>query len=83
MTPENILQITDRDGFRQWLVEHHAHESECWLAVKRGWTVPEGVMRYLDAVEEALCFGWIDSTSRRLTELRCSVLGRAKMQQMV
>ena len=56
MTPENILQITDRDGFRQWLVEHHAHESECWLAVKRGWTVPEGIMRYLDAVEEALCF---------------------------
>ncbi len=78
MTPENILQITDRDGFRQWLVEHHAHESECWLAVKRGWTVPEGVMRYLDAVEEALCFGWIDSTVKTVDGVTLQRFGPRK-----
>lgn len=63
MTPLNVLDIRDRAGFRRWLMEHHASERECWIAVKRGKTPPEGdVLWYLDAVEEALCFGWIDST---------------------
>lgn len=62
MTPVNILDIKDRAQFRQWLIENHATERECWVVAKRGKTQPEDALWYLDAVEEALCFGWIDST---------------------
>lgn len=62
MTPRGILDIKTRGGFREWLAANHAAEKECWIAVKRGKTPPEDTLWYLDAVEEALCFGWIDST---------------------
>ncbi len=63
---ENILNISDRSVFRQWLTEHSSNEKECWIAVKRGKTPPEDALWYLDAVEEALCFGWIDSTLKNV-----------------
>lgn len=62
MNPVNILDIRDRAEFRAWLMKHHTSEKECWIEVKRGKTPPDGMLWYLDAVEEALCFGWIDST---------------------
>lgn len=62
MTPANTLYISTRADFRKWLSENHATEKECWVAVKRGKTPPPDGLWYLDAVEEALCFGWIDST---------------------
>ncbi len=62
MTPVNILDIKDRSQFRHWLIENHATERECWVVAKRGKTPPDDALWYLDAVEEALCFGWIDST---------------------
>ena len=66
MIPKNILDIHTRDEFRKWLSEHHATEKECWIALKRGKTPPAGAFWYLDAVEEALCFGWIDSTLKNV-----------------
>ena len=60
--PQNILSIQSRDEFRQWLMTHHATEKECWVKVKRGRPVDDGTFWYIDAVEEAMCFGWIDST---------------------
>ena len=66
MTPRNILDINCRQAFRKWLAENHAKESECWVAVKRGNNPPADMLWYLDAVEEALCFGWIDSTVKKL-----------------
>ncbi len=63
---KNILEISSRNEFRQWLTEHSTTEKECWLAVKRGKTPPADVLWYLDAVEEALCFGWIDSTLKNV-----------------
>lgn len=67
MTPENILEITLRADFRSWLTENHDKQTECWIEVKRGKTPPaDGTLWYLDAVEEALCFGWIDSTLKRV-----------------
>lgn len=62
MTPKNILDIRHRSDFRAWLLRNHATEKECWVEAKRGKTPSENVLWYLDAVEEALCFGWIDST---------------------
>ncbi len=66
MTPKNILDIKTRAGFREWLMKYHSIEKECWIAVKRGKTPPVGALWYLDAVEEALCFGWIDSTVKNV-----------------
>ena len=60
--PENVLQVKNRSEFRQWLSLHSSTETECWINVKRGKPVDPDVFYYLDAVEEALCFGWIDST---------------------
>lgn len=64
--PQNILSIQSRDEFRQWLMTHHATARECWVKVKRGRPVDDGTFWYIDAVEEAMCFGWIDSTLKRL-----------------
>ena len=59
---ENVLQVKNRIEFRQWLTIHSSKETECWITVKRGNPINPDVFYYLDAVEEALCFGWIDST---------------------
>ena len=53
----------DRAGWRSWLSENHSTSSGCWLVVDRT-KDPTDALPYLDAVEEALCFGWIDSTIR-------------------
>ncbi len=66
MNPKNILDIHNRTDFRRWLKENHISEKECWIAVKRGKIPPEDILWYLDAVEEALCFGWIDSTVKNV-----------------
>ena len=50
---QNVLSVKDREGFRAWLREHAARESECWIAVRRGEPKDPGVFYYLDAVEEA------------------------------
>lgn len=71
MTPVNILSVTDRDGFRTWLYENHSAQKECWVRLKRGKTPPAGILWYLDAVEEALCFGWIDSTLKTIDGALC------------
>lgn len=62
MTVKEILPITSRKEFRKWLENNHSVKHECWIAVKRGKTPPDDTLWYLDAVEEALCFGWIDSS---------------------
>lgn len=59
---QNVLDIHTRDEFRSWLEMNHDTASECWLCVKRGRPTDDESLWYLDAVEEALCFGWIDST---------------------
>jgi len=65
---ENVLTVTNRAEFRAWLQSHAAAETECWVHVRRGRPTDDDRLWYLDAVEEALCFGWIDSTSRSAGE---------------
>lgn len=60
---QNILDIRHREAFRAWLKANHSTASECWVKVQRGRPNDDCVLWYLDAVEEALCFGWIDSTA--------------------
>ena len=66
MLPTNLLNAKNREELRRWLIENHNHEKECWVIVKRGRPQNDDTFWYIDAVEEALCFGWIDSTTKRL-----------------
>jgi len=65
-----ILDISSRADFREWLKDNHNTATECYVKVKRGRPVNvedsagNNIIWYIDAVEEALCFGWIDSTVR-------------------
>ena len=61
------LYLSDRKKWRAWLREHHKSAKEIWLVYyKKGSGKPR--IEYNDAVEEALCFGWIDSTVRTIDE---------------
>jgi uncharacterized protein YdeI (YjbR/CyaY-like superfamily) len=54
------LHFENRQQWRQWLEANHATELEAWLVhFKKG--SPTAGVSLDDAVEEALCFGWIDS----------------------
>lgn len=64
--PENHLAVRNRAEFRAWLSIHYATETECWVNVKRGTPKADDTFWYVDAVEEAMCFGWIDSTYKKL-----------------
>ena len=63
---DNLLEAKSRYELRQWLIMNHKTAKECWVVVKRGRPVDDGTFWYIDAVEEAMCFGWIDSTTKRL-----------------
>ncbi|HET9671224.1 MAG TPA: YdeI/OmpD-associated family protein [Actinomycetota bacterium] len=54
-------------GFRRWLEHHHHSETELWVRFHRKATGRPS-MTWAEAVDEALCFGWIDSTTRRIDE---------------
>ena len=66
MQPKNLLTAQNRNELRIWLAENYDKENECWVIVKRGRPKNDNAFWYIDAVEEAMCFGWIDSTEKRL-----------------
>lgn len=58
------LYAESRAIWRQWLSEHHAIEKSVWLKIyKKASDVPS--VYYDEAVDEALCFGWIDSSIKK------------------
>lgn len=61
------LYITDRENWRKWLEDNFDSEKEIWLVFPKK-TSGKPRISYNDAVEEALCFGWIDSIVRSLDE---------------
>jgi uncharacterized protein YdeI (YjbR/CyaY-like superfamily) len=63
------LDVHTRAEWRTWLTAHHETDSEIWLVFPKRHTGARSIS-YDDAVEEALCFGWIDSLVRRLDEDR-------------
>ena len=65
-----LLEYSDRSQLRTWLQENHSKEKDCWVVMSRSKTPPAGVLPYIDVVEEALCFGWIDSTLKKLPDGR-------------
>ena len=69
MTMETYY-TTKREDWRQYLSEHYMTSPEIWFVFPMKASGEES-LSYNDAVEEALCFGWIDSTNRKLDELHC------------
>jgi uncharacterized protein YdeI (YjbR/CyaY-like superfamily) len=63
------LDVIRREDWRQWLVENHTKETEIGLVFHKKHTGESGVP-YEETVEDALCFGWIDSIIKRLDEER-------------
>jgi len=53
--------------FRAWLEKHHATDRELWVGFYRK-ASGKGGLAYLDAVDEALCFGWIDGIKKRVND---------------
>ena len=64
MTPR---YFTSAAGFRRWLESHHAGVSELWVGFYRKASA-KGGLTYPEAVDEALCFGWIDGVKKRVDE---------------
>jgi len=63
------LYVTNRKRWRSWLAKNHSKEKGIWLIYYRKYSGKRRIP-YNDAVEEALCYGWIDSTVKRIDEKR-------------
>ncbi len=64
MEVTNLLDIHTREELHAWYLENHDKVSDFWLRVNRAMEPFPSVVGYVDAVEVALCFGWIDSTMK-------------------
>jgi uncharacterized protein YdeI (YjbR/CyaY-like superfamily) len=53
-------EFTNRESWRDWLTAYHKSRNEIWLSIRRAGCQDPG-LRLGEAVDEALCFGWIDS----------------------
>ena len=61
------IYLKNRKEWRDWLSKHHESEKDIWLVYyKKGTGRP--TIKYGDSVEEALCFGWIDSIIKKIDE---------------
>ncbi len=61
------IELKDRAAWRAWLAENHDQENEIWLIYyKKGTGIP--CIEYLDSLDEALCFGWVDSLIKKIDE---------------
>ena len=58
-----ILLFADRTAFRQWLSAHHASQPGLWLRIAKAASSLQSI-NYADALDIALCFGWIDGQKR-------------------
>jgi uncharacterized protein YdeI (YjbR/CyaY-like superfamily) len=63
------LEVPSRRQWRTWLEKHHASQAEVWLIFHKVQTGKKCIS-YSDALDEALCFGWVDSLVKRLDENR-------------
>jgi len=63
----DVVEVIDRQAWRSWLEAHASNTSEVWLVVQKKHSHRPGLFLD-DAFEEALCYGWIDSTLNRLDD---------------
>jgi uncharacterized protein YdeI (YjbR/CyaY-like superfamily) len=67
MKTSKTFRATSREAWHAWLARHHASEKEVWLVFPKAATGRKSIS-YEDAVEEALCHGWIDSLIKRIDD---------------
>src|SRR5688572_2952338 len=63
------LYVTQAKDWRKWLKKHYKTEKEIWLVYYKKETGKPRI-EYNDAVEQALCFGWIDSIIKKIDDER-------------
>ncbi|GAA5155976.1 hypothetical protein GCM10023340_42620 [Nocardioides marinquilinus] len=66
-TAPTVVDVPDADAWRAWLAERADRATEAWLVLPHT-NSPRPGPTYEDAVRQAVCFGWIDSTRRRHDE---------------
>ena len=66
------LYVTNRDEWRKWLSENHTAKKEIWL-ISYSKNSGKPSILYLHAVEEALCFGWIDGIAKKMDAERTAL----------
>jgi uncharacterized protein YdeI (YjbR/CyaY-like superfamily) len=64
---EITLELPDAASWRSWLSENHAKDIVVWLVIYKA-SVKKRSLTYQEALDEALCYGWIDSRSRRVDD---------------
>jgi len=67
-TERQVLDVQTATQWQDWLTAHHDSAGEIWLRLFNK-NAPEPGMSYNEAVEVALCFGWIDSLARRYDDI--------------
>lgn len=67
--PLNPLDFSDRLAWRSWLADQHAVALEAWLVIQKKSSKLEGLFLE-EAVEEAICYGWIDGKLLSLDDQR-------------
>ena len=66
-SPKNSVQCETREEWRNWLAENHTRDQGVWLITfKKASRRPS--IGYDASVEEALCFGWVDSRANALDD---------------
>lgn len=69
MSSEGDLEFKDRREWRSWLELNHATVSSAWVIIYKKHSDMQG-LRYEEAVEEAVCYGWIDGKMNRVDDHR-------------
>lgn len=69
MKAGKMLYVTKKDMWKEWLEKFHDKEKEIWLVFYRKGSGKQRIS-YNDSVEEALCFGWIDSIEKGIDNER-------------
>ena len=62
-------QFLDRNKWRKWLEENHSSQKEIWVVIHKKVSGKKG-LKYEEAVEEAICFGWIDGKMQSVDDIR-------------
>ena len=65
MEISETLYVTNRDEFRKWLIRNHKSKKEIWL-IQYKKSAKKPSINYVEAVEEAICFGWIDNIEKSM-----------------
>ena len=63
----NPKHFRSRSEFRKWLEKNHDKQKELWILFYKVHTKKKSI-RYAEAVEESLCFGWIDGIVKRIDD---------------